>query len=303
MTYLTVRSSLHRLGAGRRRALGGLAASFAVAGVLLTSATAPALAAPAARRPAPICRSASHPRLAAHISARISAVLRQRPYSVVGLAADDNAIGLTCRFHPGWHFYAASVVKVTILSALMLEKGSPARLTTAQRHLAYLMITQSNNNAATALWNEVGLGGMRRFLYRAHMSHTILSYAWGLTQVTAADELTLLHLLTSRGTVLSPASRGYVLRLMSEVIGSQRWGVPAGAPRDVTVHVKNGWLPYPYGGDWHINSIGAFTGRKISYQIVILTGPTASRGQGEEYGIETIEDAARIINLSIAALP
>lgn len=194
------------------------------------------------------------------------------------------------------------MVKVTILSALLLKEGDPAHLTTSQRHLAYLMITQSNNNAATTLWNEVGLGGMRWFLYRARMSHTILSYAWGLTQITAADELTLLHLLTSRGTVLSRASRGYVLRLMSEVIGSQRWGVPAGAPRDVTVHVKNGWLPYPYGYDWRINSIGAFTGRNISYQIVVLTGP-ASGGQSEGYGIGTIEDLARIINLSIAALP
>lgn len=302
MTYLTVRFSLHPGSAGRRRALGGLAATIAIAGVLLTSATAPALAAPLARRPAPICRSASHPELAAHISAKVSAVLAQRRSSVVGLAADDDALGLTCRLHQGWHFYAASVVKVTILSALLLKEGGPAHLTRAQRNLAYLMITQSNNNAATALWNEVGLGGMRRFLYRARMPDTILSYAWGLTEVTAADELTLLHLLTSRGTVLSPASRGYVLRLMSEVIGSQRWGVPVGAPGDVTVHVKNGWLPYPRGGDWHINSIGAFTGRAISYQIVILTGPPASGGQGEGYGIETIEDAARIINLSIAAL-
>jgi len=27
----------------------------------------------------------------------------------------------------------------------------------------------------------------------------------------------------------------------------------------VTVHVKNGWLPDDTG--WHVNSIGAFTGR------------------------------------------
>ena len=43
----------------------------------------------------------------------------------------------------------------------------------------------------------------------------------------------------------------------------------------MTVHVKNGWLPYPDtdlgASDWHINSIGAFTGTNVSYQIVILT--------------------------------
>ena len=37
-------------------------------------------------------------------------------------------------------------------------------------------------------------------------------------------------------------------------MAGQRWGVPAGAPGKVTVHVKNGWLPYPV--HWHINSIG-----------------------------------------------
>ena len=291
------RSAVRRLGLSR---LAGLVAASSV--LLAAVASAPALAAPAAAQNAAICHSATHPRLAAHISARVAAVLAERPESVVGLAADDDDLGLSCRFHAAWHFYAASVIKVTILSALLLKEGGPGHLTAAQRNLAVLMITQSDNNAATALWNEVGLGGMRRFLYQAKMSHTILSDAWGLTQITAQDELTQLHLLTSRGRVLSAASRSYVLGLMARVIPSQRWGVPAGAPSDVTVHVKNGWLPYPGSGDWHINSIGAFTGRGINYQIAILTGPTASRGQGEAYGIETVEEAAEIINRSIAAI-
>ena len=76
------------------------------------------------------------------------------------------------------------------------------------------------------------------------MSHTVLDdAAWGLSQLTAQDELTLLTLLTTHGSVLSDTSRGYVLWLMSKVIPSQRWGVPDGAPADVTVSVKNGWLP------------------------------------------------------------
>jgi beta-lactamase class A len=247
-----------------------------------------------------ICTSAKHPQLAAKISSGIKAALAGRNDSAVGLTADDPAEDLSCAFHRTWHFYAASVIKVTILSALLRKVGGPGGLTKTQRHLAYLMITQSDNNAATALWNDVGMTDMQAFLNSAGMKHTILSDAWGLTQITAQDELTLLRVLTKHNKVLSKSSRQYVLRLMAEVIPSERWGVSAGAPSDVTVHIKNGWLPYPKGIDWHINSIGAFTGKHISYQIVVLTGPATAAGQGESYGIETVQLAADVINRILA---
>jgi hypothetical protein len=189
---------------------------------------------------------------------------------------------------------------VTILSALLRKVHGPAGLTARQRNLAYLMITQSNNNAATALWNDVGMTDMQAFLNKAGMRHTILSESWGLTQITAQDELTLLHVLTTSVKVLSKSSRQYVLRLMASVIPSERWGVSAGAASNVTVHIKNGWLPYPKAIDWRINSIGAFTGKRISYQIVILTGPATAAGQGESYGIRTIQLAADVINRILA---
>jgi beta-lactamase class A len=269
--------------------IGGLTAAVAVPG----SGTAASAA-------SQICTSAKRPKLAARISDGITAALAGRKDSVVGLAASDPALGLTCQFQQSLHFYAASVIKVTILGALLLKEHGPAGLTKRQRHLAYLMITQSDDNAATALWNDVGMTDMQRFLNKAGMRHTVLSFSWGLTLITAQDELTLLHLLTNPGKVLANNSRSYVLSLMAEVIPSQRWGVPAGAPSDVTVHIKNGWLPYPGADDWHINSIGAFTGKNVSYQIVILTGPPAKGGQSESYGIQTVEAAAGVINRKLA---
>jgi len=251
-----------------------------------------------------ICTSAKRPRLAARISRRISSTLADRTGSVVGLAASDAADGLTCALRQSVHFYSASVIKVTIISALLLKVDGPAHLTTAQRDLAYVMITQSSNSAATKLWNEVGVSHMQRFLNEARMRQTVLSSAWGLTLITAHDELRLLHLLTTRGKVLGKSSRAYVLRLMSRVVPAERWGVSAGAPDDVTVHIKNGWLPYPKANDWHINSIGAFTGKGIAYQIVILTAPpSVDEGQGESYGIQTVEDAAAVINRQLAGKP
>jgi hypothetical protein len=63
-----------------------------------------------------------------------------------------------------------------------------------------------------------------------------------------------------------------------------------GVPADLTVHVKNGWLPLiPHG--WRIHSIGCFTGGTGDYGIVVLTqdNPTMA------YGIATIEAIAKVI--------
>jgi hypothetical protein len=143
----------------------------------------------------------------------------------------------------------------------------------------------------------VGIGGMQHFLNRAGMTHTVLSHAWGLSLLTAQDEIKLLQLLSRPGRVLNTASRRYVRYLMAHVIGSQRWGVSAGAGAKVTVHLKNGWLPYPSKADWHINSIGVFTGKNISYQIAVLTTDNPSM----RYGIDTIQGAAKFINWNLAA--
>jgi Beta-lactamase enzyme family len=267
---------------------------------LAAAAAVPASASAAAAAKTSICSSAKHPKLAARISRGVAAALASRSGSYVGLASSDAADDLTCKLHEYVYFYAASVIKVTIISALLLKENGPKHLTKAQHDLAYLMITQSSNSAAQKLWEEVGVSHVQHFLDEADMRHTILNDAWGLTLITAHDELTLLHLLTTKGKVLSNSSRGYVLWLMSKVISSQRWGVSAGAPADVSVHIKNGWLPYPKAKDWRINSIGAFTGKDIAYQIVILTGPPGDQGQGESYGIQTIEAAAAVINKDLA---
>ncbi|MGH3398817.1 MAG: serine hydrolase [Streptosporangiaceae bacterium] len=241
-----------------------------------------------------ICVSKAHPKLAARLSRRITGAVRGRR-GEIGLAAADAKLGLTCSLNASAHFYAASVIKATIISALLLKEGGVGHLSARQHTLAWEMITESDNDAATALWNQVGISGMQHFLNRARMTHTELSDAWGLTLITARDEVTLLKLLTSRGRVLSTPSRRYALYLMAHVEAGQRWGVPAGAPRKVTVHVKNGWLPYPV--QWNINSIGAFTGPGITYQVAMLTSDNPSMS----YGIATIQGACKYLNWNLAA--
>jgi beta-lactamase class A len=230
--------------------------------------------------------------LAAQLSADIRSALVGR-YGESSVAVYDRATGVYCAVNGGQRFDSASVVKMIILAALLRwHQETAAPLSDDEKYLATLMITQSDNDATTALWNEVGLAQMQHFLDLAQMRETVLNTwgAWGMTQVTAHDEMLLLRLLTGSNTVLSTASRDYQLGLMAQVIDGQRWGTPAGAPSGVTVQVKNGWLPLPDG--WHVNSLGAFTGQRRDYMIVVLTDGDPT----EQYGIDTIEELSRLVH-------
>jgi beta-lactamase class A len=281
-----------------------ICAATATGAVLaVTGATAsparPAAASSAAAASSPAshgaCVSARRPAFAAWLSRGISRAL-EGDSGQIGLTVSDPHLDLTCAVDQRGHFDAASTIKVSIISALLLKEGGASHLTTAQRNLAWLMITQSDNDAATDLWNEVGLGGMQHFLTVAGMKHTILSDAWGLTEETPQDEMKLLTMLTSPGRVLSASSRQYVLWLMSKVIPSQRFGTPAGVPAGVRVSVKNGWLAYPGASDWHVNSLGAFRARSGYYRIAVLTTGDGSFAGG----VNDIQAVARVINKDIA---
>ena len=98
-------------------------------------------------------------------------------------------------------------------------------------------------------------------------------------------DITIRHLLTS-------AQRGYAAGLMENITPSQRWGVCAGVPAQVTVALKNGWLPLNQAGtDWQINSVGWVSGLGRDYLIAVLsTGNPA-----EQYGIDTIDELSAAV--------
>jgi len=283
----------------RRRGL-TVAVGAALLGAALTAFPAWPAGAVAGRAAASsaTCSSSSHPALAAKIGRDIAAARRGR-VSTVAVAVDDPGLGLECWLNRFSAFDSASVIKVTILAALLRKAEDQHRpLTATEAALARLMITKSDNDAASDLWAELGRSYLRHFLDVAGMRHTWLGPGgyWGLTQITANDQVVLLRLLLNSNTVLDPASRSYALKLMAEVIPAQRWGVPAGAPASLTVHVKNGWLPLSTHG-WRIHSIGSFTGHGHSYSIVVLTQDNPAMA----YGITTIERIAKAINHDLHA--
>jgi Beta-lactamase enzyme family len=237
---------------------------------------------------------ADHRALAARVSADIWAGLRGRN-GEHAVSVYDRATGLSCLFNGSKHFDSASIVKAIILGALMRwHQQTKTPLSSWEKNEATLMIEQSDNDAATDLWDELGMTRLQHFLNLAGMGETQLGQdgEWGLTQVTAHDEILLLKLLTAPNSVLDANSRAYELNLMAHVTSWEAWGVTAGTPSDVTWHVKNGWLPDATG--WHINSIGAFTGHGKDYMMAVLS-VNANTKDDEQYGINTIEDIARLV--------
>ncbi|MFG3530140.1 serine hydrolase [Streptomyces sp. NPDC047917] len=242
--------------------------------------------------------SSKRPGLASELSRDIASALGGRE-GTSSLALYDRITATTCELKSDTHFDSASVVKVSVLGSLLRQAEEAHRkLTPREVALTTAMITKSDNDSTSALWRQIGAAGFRRFLALAQMRHTVpgSGKSWGLTQITAGDQLRLMQLLTTENAVLGPASRGYALDLMNRVTPGQKWGVPAGSPATATVHVKNGWLPRTTGG-WRVNSVGAFTGGGHDYGMAVLS--TGSRTM--DYGIGTIEGAARVIHYDLSS--
>ncbi|MFJ1804779.1 MULTISPECIES: serine hydrolase [unclassified Streptomyces] len=276
---------------GHRRLVGaGLTAGILITGV--------AAAAPAEAATSTVSCTSAKAGLAAKLKKDITAALANRKGTVaVGLY--DRSTDTTCFLRGSTAFDSASVVKVTVLSALLWDAQKTGRaLTSREKTLATAMITKSDNASTSTLWKQLGLTKIRNFLTAAKMTQTKpgANNYWGLTQITANDEQKLLKLLTAKNTVLTDTSRAYVNTLMGQVISSQRWGTPYGRPAGVSWHVKNGWLSRTTLG-WRVHSVGTFKGGGHDYVMTVLTHGNSTMN----YGITTIQGVAKVIHKDLAA--
>jgi hypothetical protein len=223
---------------------------------------------------------------------------------VVAAAVYDLRTGRTWRLGAGEPQDEASVVKLDVLETLLAERGrSGAALSARDRVLAEQMIEDSDNDAATSLWYEVGgASSIRSFNSAAGLADTAPSSCvncpgfpwpgWGLTTTTPSDQIVLLRALVEPSSLLTNAERSYALSLLENVTPTQRWGVSGGVTAQATVALKNGWLPLNRAdNDWQINSVGWISGNGRDYLIAVLTtgNPT------EQYGIDTIDQLAAMV--------
>lgn len=280
-----------------RRAFGGVL-SFAALAVLVPLTPGQATAAgPTLTPDQQLCSApAAHAALAARLSQDIADAIRDRD-DAVSLTVKDADTGVLCAVHAGRHFDSASAIKATIMGAVLRRAQEQHRgLTRHETGALHAMITYSDNEAATSLWLGLGRARFDRFLDMVGMDSTDPGPGelWGLTQITAADEMRMLDVLTDRQDVLDAHWRAYGLRLMAGVTSSQRWGTPYGAPDGVSVHNKNGWLPRATGG-WRVHSLGIFTGRGRDYRMVVLTDENGTM----DYGVGTIERVAEVVHQDV----
>jgi hypothetical protein len=230
------------------------------------------------------------------LSGAAASYLAGRSGSVLAAVYDVRS-GQSWRLGDGPAQAEASVVKLDILETLLARQAGTA-LSPGDQLLSHSMIEDSDNDAATSLWDEAGgAAGIGAYNDSAGLTGTIPSACvtcagftwpgWGLTTTVPQDQLTLLKQLIAPGPrpLLSDAQRSYALSLMENVAPDQRWGVSGGVPAGVTVALKNGWLPLNVANtDWQINSVGWVSGDGRDYLIAVFStgNPT------EQYGIDTI---------------
>ncbi|TXJ85159.1 hypothetical protein E2C11_04420 [Streptomyces lavendulae] len=267
-------------------------ASAAALGAALLIPTV-AAATPAAATPPAVSCTSGKAGLAAQLTKDITAALANRK-STVAIGLYDRSTKTTCTLGGTTAFDSASTVKVTVLAALLWDaKKNNRYLTDDEAALATAMITQSDNDATSALWKQLGLAKIKGFLAAAQMTKTVPDPDgyWGLTQENVTDEQKLLQLITAKNGVLSDNARAYIQQLMGNVEADQRWGTPAGAPSTVSVHVKNGWLERSTHG-WRVHSLGTFNGAGHDYMMSVLTQDDSTM----DYGVTTIQDVAQAIH-------
>ncbi len=218
--------------------------------------------------------------------------------SVVSAAVYDAVNGKTYELWPKRQFHTGSIVKVQIMGAVFRRAMRAHRpLTSTERSLMTKMIEVSDNDAATALWNEVGgTVGVGAFDRLIPMPGTVPNrFHWGDTLTTAPDNVALIRHFAYPSTVLPPKRRAFGMYLMEHVVASQRWGVSAGVLSGSTVALKNGWLPVA-AGNWAINSIGYVQGHGREYVIAVLSDHNPSM----PYGVFTVSHVARMVWGSLA---
>ncbi len=236
------------------------------------------------------------------LSAPVASYLATRTGTVL-IAVEDLNTNQTWTYGQGGPQDEASIVKLDLLEALLArDTASGQSLSSQDQALSQTMIEDSDNNAATDLWEALGSApGIRAFNLQVGLQNTTPSSCimcpgfpwpgWGLSMTTPLDQLQLLREVVEPNAVLTTEDRTFALQLLENVTPDQRWGVSNGVPSNATVALKNGWLPLnDADSDWQINSIGWVSGDGRNYLLAVLTtgNPT------ESYGIDTIDQLSTL---------
>jgi hypothetical protein len=216
------------------------------------------------------------------------------------VAVLDQGTGVTASFNPDETYATASIVKADILAVLLYQsQQQDTPLSDDEDTAATKMIEASDNDSATALWDDVGSAAGMTTANRAFGLHDTVAGTddyWGLTATNVADQLSVMSVLTSPKSVLDDASRKYAADLMHQIEPDQVWGVSAAADPGTTPALKNGWLPVDSDNDlWAVNSIGQVSHSGHTYLVAYLSSSQPDEQTG-------IDQASAVSKAAVAAV-
>ncbi len=184
----------------------------------------------------------------------------------------------------------ASVVKVSILAALLLE-STP--LSGADQRLAKPMMQLSLNPETARLWSRAGgVRGLTAADAQFGARSTAHTAAFGATRTTAKDRSQVAAGLLGGAGPLGGAAQEQAWAIMRGVHPAQQWGVTAGVGVGFEVVNKNGFYPLT-GAGWQIGSTG-YVGDPDGggYAITVLT----DRNDTQAEGVALVEAIAQRVN-------
>jgi hypothetical protein len=180
-------------------------------------------------------------------------------------------------------FPSASVVKAMLMVAVLRKVGS-GHLDGGTAKTLTSMITVSDNDAADAIYRRVGGAGLEAAAHAAHARRFRDVGYWASAQLTAADQARFFY----RVDTLVPAKhRAFARRLLSSIVGYQRWGIPPIARRHaMKVFFKGGWRT----GIAHQVALLERGGGRVALAVFTSGDPSQAYGEATIAGI-----AARVL--------
>ena len=180
-------------------------------------------------------------------------------------------------------FHSASVVKSMLLAAeLHRLAASGARLDKATKEVLKSMITISDNDAASEIYERVGDDGLRKVAGRAGMHDFEVAGSWGYARISAAD---MALYFANLDNAFPRRFDKLANSLLGSIIPEQSWGIPA---------VADGWSTRFKGG-WRETKSGQLVSQAAELRrpgstlgMAILTDGSPSMA----YGINTLEGVA-----------
>ncbi|MBO3734032.1 serine hydrolase [Glycomyces niveus] len=197
-------------------------------------------------------------------------------------------------YNAGQTHITASIVKAEIMAMVQQYWGSVDAIPADQREDLELMITESDNSSASALYNFLGgAAALEAAHERYGLQDTTVDAQgrWGVGWSSAPDQLIITDLNLYEG-VLAAEQVELARELMGSVVEEQAWGISAAAKEGETVWLKNGWdVESQLDGLWVVNSIGVLGGDGDDpVKLVVLT----SGAVDDVEGIPVVEEIARI---------